>query len=279
LKEEIEITRFSEENTIENKRKLKLLVVEDNEELRHFVSDSFIGEFNVLMAKDGEEGLKIVKEELPDIVISDVMMPKMDGLEFCKAIKSNIEISHIPVILLTAKNSDESKISGSEVGADSYITKPFSLKLLQLTVNNILESRKRLKEMYAHDNFVEAREMGTTKRDKEFIDYLISIVEEHLDDTNLDVDMICNQVGMSRTKLYNKIQSLTGQPVGEFIRKLRLKKAAQIIVSEDVSITEVMEKVGIQSQSYFTKAFKKEFGKTPTKFLHDYIVEKEMLKV
>lgn len=276
LKEEIEINRFAVEESNETKRKLKLLVVEDNEELRYFISDSFMGEFNILMAKDGEEGLKIVKEELPDIVISDVMMPKMDGLELCKAIKTDIEISHTPVVLLTAKNSDESRISGSEVGADSYITKPFSLKLLQLTVNNMLESRKRLKEMYAHDIFVEAREMGTTKRDKEFIDYLISIIEEHLDNTNLDVDLICNQVGMSRTKLYTKIQNLTGQPVGEFIRKLRLKKAAQIIVTEDISIMEVMERVGIQSQSYFTKAFKKEFGKTPTKFLHDFIVEQEI---
>lgn len=276
--DEILSSNFVESNNAEAKKKNKLLIVEDNDELRSFINDSFSNEFQILLANDGQEGLELAQSELPDLIISDVMMPNMDGLEMCQLIKSNIEISHTPIILLTAKSSDESKISGGEVGADAYITKPFSLKLLQLTVKNILGNRKRLKELYANDIFIEAREMGNTKREKEFIDYLISIVEEHLDDINLDVDLICNQVGMSRTKLYNKIQSLTGQPVGEFIRKIRLKRAAQIIVSEDVNIVEVMERVGIQSQSYFTKAFKKEFGKTPTKFLHDYIVEKEIAK-
>ena len=278
LIEELENRPFAYKEDDSELRKPKLLVVEDNDELRHFIRDSFMEQYQVIEACDGEEGIGKLKDEFPDIVISDVMMPKMDGFELCKKIKSDIEVSHTPVILLTAKNSDESKISGGEVGADSYITKPFSLKLLQLTIQNILENRKRLKDMYANDIFIEAREMGTTKRDKDFIDFLISIVERNIDNTNLDVELICNEAGMSRTKLYSKIQNLTGQPVGEFIRKIRLKKAAQIIVSEDVSIVEVMERVGIQSQSYFTKAFKKEFGKTPTKFLHDYIVEKEMFK-
>ncbi|MEZ4905376.1 MAG: two-component regulator propeller domain-containing protein [Spirosomataceae bacterium] len=254
----------------------KLLIVEDNAELRHFLADSFMGQYQVLEATDGAEGLLIAEEELPDLIISDVMMPNMDGITLCQRIKDNLDTSHTPVILLTAKTSDESKIEGSESGADAYLTKPFSLKLLQLTIHNLMEGRRKLKELYAHDALVEAREIGTTKRDKEFIDQIIKIVERHLDNSELEIEDIAREIGMSRSKLYTKIHSLTGQPVGDFVRKLRMKTAAKIMVSDDVSITEVMERVGIQSQSYFTKAFKREFGKTPTQYLHDFIVEKEL---
>ena len=254
----------------------KLLIVEDNEEMRNFLADSFLGQYQVLTATDGVEGLGIAEEELPDLIVSDLMMPNMDGITFCQKIKDNLDTSHTPVVLLTAKNADESKIEGSEVGADAYLTKPFSLKLLQLTLHNLLEGRRKLKELYAHDALVEAREVGTTKRDKEFIDEIITIIEENLDNTELEVEHIARQVGMSRSKLYTKMHSLTGQTVGDFVRKLRMKRAAQMIVCEDMSITEIMDQVGIQSQSYFTKAFKKEFGKTPTQYLHDFIVENEL---
>lgn len=256
----------------------KLLIVEDNDELRHFLADSFMGQYHVVEATDGLMGWNLAQEELPDLIISDIMMPQMDGVELCQRIKDNLDTSHTPVILLTAKTSDESKIAGSESGADAYLTKPFSFKLLQITINNLLESRRKLKELYAHDALVEAREVGTTKRDKEFIDLIIKVVEKNLDNTELEIEDIAREVGMSRSKLYTKIHSLTGQPVGDFVRKIRLKTAAKMIVSEDVSITEVMERVGIQSQSYFTKAFKKEFGKTPTQYLHDFVVESEMNK-
>lgn len=256
----------------------KLLIVDDNDELRHFLADSFMGKYHVIEATDGLMGWTLAQEELPDLIISDIMMPKMDGVELCRRVKDNLDTSHTPVILLTAKTSDESKIAGSESGADAYLTKPFSFKLLQITINNLLESRRKLKELYAHDALVEAREVGTTKRDKEFIDLIINVVEKNLDNNELEIEDIAREVGMSRSKLYTKIHSLTGQPVGDFVRKIRLKTAAKMIVSEDVSITEVMERVGIQSQSYFTKAFKKEFGKTPTQYLHDFVVESEMSK-
>lgn len=256
----------------------KLLIVEDNDELRHFLADSFMGQYHVIEATDGLTGWNLAQEELPDLIISDIMMPQMDGVELCQRIKDNLDTSHTPVILLTAKTSDESKIAGSESGADAYLTKPFSFKLLQITINNLLESRRKLKELYAHDALVEAREVGTTRRDKEFIDLIIKVVEKNLDNTELEIEDIAREVGMSRSKLYTKIHSLTGQPVGDFVRKIRLKTAAKMIVCENVSITEVMERVGIQSQSYFTKAFKKEFGKTPTQYLHDFVVESEINK-
>ena len=271
--------QISENQLNNNKPQIKkLLIVEDNDELRHFLADSFMGQYHVIEATDGLMGWTLAQEELPDLIISDIMMPKMDGVELCHRIKDNLDTSHTPVILLTAKTSDESKIAGSESGADAYLTKPFSFKLLQITINNLLESRRKLKELYAHDALVEAREVGTTKRDKEFIDLIIKVVEKNLDNTELEIEDIAREVGMSRSKLYTKIHSLTGQPVGDFVRKIRLKTAAKMIVSENVSITEVMERVGIQSQSYFTKAFKKEFGKTPTQYLHDFVVESEMNK-
>lgn len=256
----------------------KLLVVEDNAELRHFIADSFMGQYQVLEAADGLSGWNLAQEELPDLIISDIMMPELDGVELCHRIKDNLDTSHMPVILLTAKTSDESKIQGSESGADAYLTKPFSLKLLQITIHNLLESRRKLKELYAHDTLLEVREVGTTKRDKEFIDAIIEVVEKNLDNTELEIEDIARELGMSRSKLYTKIHSLTGQPVGDFVRKIRLKTASKIMVSEDVSITQVMERVGIQSQSYFTKAFKKEFGKTPTQYLHDFVLESELKK-
>ena len=256
----------------------KLLIVEDNAELRHFIADSFMGKYQVLEAADGLIGWNLAQEELPDLIISDIMMPEMDGIELCSRIKDNLDTSHMPVILLTAKTSDESKIEGSESGADAYLTKPFSLKLLQITINNLLESRRKLKELYAHDTLLEVREVGTTKRDKEFIDAIIGVVEKNLDNTELEIEDIARDLGMSRSKLYSKIHSLTGQPVGDFVRKIRLKTASKIIVCEDVSITQVMERVGIQSQSYFTRAFKKEFGKTPTQYLHDFVIESELKK-
>ena len=260
------------------KYKPKLLIVEDNHDMRLFLSEQLSVEYHVLIATDGEKGLELALQEIPDMIISDVMMPHKDGFELTKDLKSNDLTKNIPIILLTAKSSDESLISGSEVGADAYITKPFNLKLLKLTIHNLFEAREKLKSYYTDEIFRSTRGQVVSKRENEFLTKFVQVIENHLDDNNLDVDLICMEVAMSRTKLYSKIQELTGQPVGEFIRKLRLKKAAEILVSQDVTIQEAMDRVGIQSQSYFTKAFKKEFGKTPSRFIHDYDADKEPKK-
>ena len=246
-----------------------ILVVDDNEELRRFLKESLSPQYHITEAKDGSSGLAKAKEEFPDLIISDVMMPGMDGIEFCRLIKDDIETSHIPFIMLTAKDALESRIEGVGSGADFYFAKPLSLQLLELTIRNILQQKQKLKERYFRDNHVEAKDLAHSTRDKEFMDQLITIIESHLSDPEMDVDYICVQMGMSRTKLYQKIKNITGQPIGEFIRTIRLKRAVQLMTQQDISLTEVMYSVGIQTQSYFTKAFKKEFGKTPSQFLKE----------
>lgn len=246
-----------------------IMVVDDNEELRNFLKDSLSPHYHITEAADGRSGLAKAKEELPDLIISDVMMPGMDGIEFCRLIKQDIETSHIPFIMLTAKDALASRIEGVDSGADFYFAKPLSMELLELTIRNILNQKKKQKERYFKDHYSEAKDLVHSTRDKEFIEQLITIIESHLTNPNMDVDYICTQVGISRTKLYQKIKNITGQSIGELVRTIRLKKAVELMTHQDISLTDVMYSVGIQTQSYFTKAFKKEFGKTPSQFLKD----------
>lgn len=250
--------------------KKRLLVVEDNVEMRKFLVNSLSDSYDVIEAGNGIQGLKMANEHFPDLIISDLMMPDMDGNDFCKAIRRDVNTSHISFILITAKSSMDSHLEGLECGADIYFPKPFSLRLLQVTIRNLFDKLDRIKAKYSQDVFADARELVNNDRDKEFLDELISIIEQNMEDEELDVEMICRKIGMSRTKLYGKVKAVTGQAIGEFTRVLRLKRAAKILVSEDVSILEVMFRVGIQSQSYFTKAFKKEFGKTPSQFVNEF---------
>lgn len=247
----------------------RILVVDDNEELRIFLRESLAPYYHITEATDGHSGLAKAKEEFPDLIISDVMMPGMDGIEFCRLIKEDIETSHIPFLMLTAKDALESRIEGVESGADFYFAKPLSIQLLTLTIRNILCQKQKLKERYFKDHYAEAKDLVHTRKDKEFMDQLITIVESHLTNPEMDTDYICMQMGMSRTRLYQKIKNISGQSTGEFIRTIRFKKAAQLMTHQDISLTEVMYSVGIQTQSYFTKAFKKEFGKTPSQFLKE----------
>ncbi len=248
----------------------RILVVEDNEEMRRFLVDSLSGEHEVIEAADGLEGYSKASEYLPDLIVSDLMMPGLDGNELCKKIREDVNTSHTPIVLITANASVETHIESAESGADIYFPKPFSIRLLQATINNLFDSRARLKEKYNKDVFAETREIANNQKDKDFLDEFIAIIEENMESEDLDVEMICRKIGMSRTKLYGKIKGITGQPIGEFTRLLRLKKAAKIMVAEDIPILEVMDRVGIQSQSYFIKQFKKEFGKTPSAFIADF---------
>jgi signal transduction histidine kinase/DNA-binding NarL/FixJ family response regulator len=251
-----------------SKKKL-ILIVDDNEELRLFLRDSLDTQYQILEAADGHAGLLIAKENFPDLIISDVMMPGMNGIEFCKHIKEDQETSDIPFIMLTAKEALESKIEGVDSGADFYFSKPLSMNLLTLTIRNIFEQRQKLKDHYFKDHQIETKAKVHSIKDKEFVDQLLSIIEDQLNNPELDVEFICKKIGMSRTKLYQKIKYITGQSIGDFVRTFRLKKAMEIMTKEDVLLTEVMYRVGMQTQSYFTKAFKKEFGKTPTQFLQE----------
>jgi ligand-binding sensor domain-containing protein/signal transduction histidine kinase/DNA-binding response OmpR family regulator len=252
-----------------NSQAATVLIVDDNSELREFLKSALLTEYRVIEASDGQMGFEKAKEAMPDIIISDVMMPVLDGIAFCKLAKENLETSHIPFMMLTAKTALSSNIEGAASGADFYFGKPLSIELLLITIRNTLEQRRKSKERFLKDYFYEAKELVNSSKDKEFMDELLSQIDAHLMDTDFDISLLCSSMGMSKTNLYQKIKQLTGQATGDFVRTIRLKKAAYIMSHEDVPLSEVILRIGIQTQSYFTKAFKKEFGKTPTQFLQE----------
>jgi signal transduction histidine kinase/ligand-binding sensor domain-containing protein/DNA-binding response OmpR family regulator len=255
------------DNSYLNKVDKAILIVEDNTELRLFLRQVFEKHYRIYEAEDGDNGLTIATEKIPDVIISDVMMPKMSGIEFCKAIKEKFETRHIPFIILSAKDSLETKLNGLDSGADFYFSKPLSIDLLLLTVQNVLEQHKNLKERFLSDYLSNATMLVKSDNDKDFFTKLNDIINSNIAKENLDVDFICNNLFMSRTKLYQKIKSITGQSVGEFIRTIRLKKSVEIMTHENVSMNEVARRTGMQSGSNFSRVFKKEFGKSPLQFV------------
>ncbi len=246
-----------------------VLVADDNAELRSFLKESLEQQYKIIEAADGQEAMEKTLEHFPDLIISDIMMPVMDGIEYCRLIKTSVETAHIPFILLTAKDGLESRIEGTETGADYYFSKPLSIDLLQLTMRNILAQKEKLRLHYRKDQHAEVKELAHSSKDKQFMEDLLTIIENNLSKPEMDIDFVCTEIGMSRTKLYNKIKSITGQPIGDFIRTIRLRKAAALMTQGEISLTDIMYSVGIQTQSYFSKAFKQEFGKTPTQYLKE----------
>jgi len=202
------------------------------------------------------------------------MMPGMNGIEYCRQARLNPEIAHIPIILLTAKDGIESRIEGTQTGADHYFSKPIRMELLELTLRNILSQKEKFKEYYRKDLHAEIKDLAHSTKDKQFLEDLIALIELNLAKPEMDIEYVCQQVGMSRTKLYNKIKNITGQPIGDFIRTIRLRKAAALLTDGELSMLEVMYSVGIQTQSYFSKAFKQEFGKTPTQYVNELELRK-----
>ncbi len=250
-----------------NTPRQKILIVEDNQEMRSFLRENFEPEYEVIEAVDGVDGLEKAKTEFPSCIITDLMMPRMDGIELCQQLRKRIEVSHLPIILLTAKDTIDSRMEGAESGADVYFAKPFSFRILKLTVRNILEKHNVVKNRYQKDVFVQARELVSNQKEKDFIDNFINLIEANIENEELDIDYICVELGISRTNLYNKLKSITGQAVGDFVRGIRLRKAAQILATQDSTVLEAMYSVGFQSKSYFAKAFRKEFGKSPSEFI------------
>ncbi|SEO32756.1 Signal transduction histidine kinase [Mucilaginibacter gossypiicola] len=255
------------ENHLPEKNRKHLLLVEDNPELRAFLKHAFEKYYLVHEAEDGKQGFEIATEKMPDLIISDVMMPGMNGIELCKLLKEQFETSHIPFVILSAKDTLDTKIEGMESGADFYFAKPLSIDLLLLTVSNIFEQAEKLKQRYSKNYLSEATELVHTEKDKEFFQKLINIIEDNIQDLNLDVDFLCRHLFISRTKLYQKIKGISDQSVGEFIRTVRLKRAIHIMTHEDVSMNEVADRIGLQSNSNFSRAFKKEYGKSPLQFM------------
>lgn len=245
----------------------KILIVEDNEELRGLLVRLFSKVYQVYEAQDGEEGFEKTKEVQPDIVLSDIMMPKMSGIEMCRMIKSNFDTSHIPVILLTAQTAEEFTIQGLKMGADDYVTKPFNVKHLFMRCNNLVNGRKLLQKKYAKqmDNNVDI--LATNGADHQFMEQCVACIEQNIDNPDFDVNMFAQAMNIGRTKLFLKLKGITGQTPNDFILNVRLKKAQMLLMQTDTkTISEIAYEVGFNSPSYFIKRFRELFGVTPAQF-------------
>ena len=246
--------------------KLSILVVEDNEEMLDFIADDLNESYNVLKALNGQEALDVLNEEAVQLVVSDVMMDVMNGFELCKRIKTSFDFSHIPVILLTAKNTLQSRIEGLELGADAYIEKPFSPAHLQAQIANLLGNRNKIKEYYAKSPLVHIKSIAHSRSDELFLEKLNEIIFNHFDDEDLDVEKLARIMNMSKPSLYRKIKAISDLSANELINLTRLKKAAELLASGDLKINEVASIVGYSSQTNFGRNFLKQFGMTPSSY-------------
>lgn len=249
----------------ENTNRPTVLVIDDNTDIRQYERTLLQDEYIVLEAADGKEGLAVALKEVPDLVICDVMMPVMDGLEFTKQLKTNTATSHIPVIMLTAKNLEEHRAEGYEHGADSYITKPFHSKVLLARIENLLRQRQLLKNLYhgTKEAEKEISEAHLEDRDKQFLKQLQAIIQKNLSDSEFGVEDMGQQIGLSRVQLYRKVKAMTGSSVVDLLRKARLAKARRLLETRSMSVSEVAYEVGFSAPSYFTKCFKEEYGMLP----------------
>ena len=245
--------------------KPSVLIIDDNADIRSYVHSLLHTDYTVIEAVDGSEGIRKAMKYVPDLIISDVMMPGIDGIECCRRLKSELQTCHIPVILLTACSLDEQRIQGYDGGADSYISKPFSSQLLLARVRNLIDSHRRLKQFFG-DRHTLAKE-DVCDMDKNFVEKFKSLLDAKLGDSNLNVEDLGKDMGLSRVQLYRKIKSLTNYSPNELLRIARLKKAASLLASSDMTVAEIGYEVGFSSPSYFTKCYKEQFGESPTDFL------------
>lgn len=255
-----------------------ILVVEDNADIRDYIADSFTDLYEVKTAANGKEGLQIATECIPDIVVSDIMMPVMNGIMMCQKLKADMRTSHIPVILLTAKDSITDKEEGYQAGADSYLTKPFSASLLQSRISNLLTQRRLLSERFAirpekpeKQSMEKKRAIITesmNKLDKAFMDKITNAITESLATSeNVDITVLSNVMCMSSSTLYRKVKALTGMSTNEYIRKIKMQLAEKYLLKGKYSISEIAFKVGINSSVYFRQCFKEEFGMSASEYL------------
>ena len=243
------------------------VVVEDSEDVRNYLKSLLKNDYRVNEAVNGEDGLRKSAEVLPDLIISDVMMPSMNGMEFCKKIKTDLQTSHIPVILLTAKASPESMLEGLETGADEYGTKPFSSKELLVRIKNLLEQRRNLREKFSKEIKIDSSAVAVTSLDNEFLQRAFNIAEKNISNMDFDTESFAKEMFLSRSQLHRKLVAVTGQGPGEFLRTIRLKRAAAMILEKRLSVTQIAFEVGFNSPSHFTKAFRQMFNCLPTEFI------------
>jgi signal transduction histidine kinase/ligand-binding sensor domain-containing protein/DNA-binding response OmpR family regulator len=244
-----------------------ILIAEDNDDLRFYLKDNLSGRYEIYEATNGEEALKIIMKIVPDLIISDIMMPKMNGLELCRRVKSDRAVCHIPLILLTAKSSELQQLEGIELGADDYIIKPFNFQILEAKIANIISLRRNMRQLFKNKLHIEPRDVAVTSLDELFMQKVLELVEKNISSTDYSVEMMKRDLGMSRTLLYKKILALTGKPPLEFLRSLRLKRAAVLLAKSQMNVSEIAFQVGFNDPKYFSKHFKNEFGVLPSKYV------------
>jgi signal transduction histidine kinase/ligand-binding sensor domain-containing protein/DNA-binding response OmpR family regulator len=254
------------ENQLLKGDKKIILIVEDNSDVRTYIREQMEDEYQTLEAQQGELGLKMAREKIPDLIVTDVMMPKMDGFEFCRAIRMDEKTSHIPMIMLTAKSGLDDKIVGLESGVDAYMTKPFSAKELKATVINLLNQRLQLRKQFSKSMFIKPSEVSVNSADQVFLGKIIQAIESNFGDEQFSVEMLAKNVNMSVTQLSRKLNALIDQPPGQLIRSFRLQRAAGLLKQKAGSVSEICYTVGFSDNAYFSRAFKKQFGCSPSEY-------------
>jgi DNA-binding response OmpR family regulator len=246
-----------------------LLLVEDNEDFRFYLKDNLKMQYNIVEAENGKEGLQRAVTVIPDLIVSDVMMPEMDGVELCRKLKADQRTSHIPIILLTARTSEEQKLEGFESGANDYISKPFSFEILQSRIKNLIAQRESFQKQFQKHMDIKASEIQITSHDEKFIQNTIKAVEDNIANPDFSVEELSRMMGMSRVLLYKKLLALTGKSPIEFIRTLKLQRAAQLLEKSQFTVSEIAYQVGFNNPKYFTKYFKEEFNMLPSAYANE----------
>lgn len=266
----IRLAEESVADTMPSGRKI-ILLVDDNSDVRYFIKSHFTTNYQVLEGENGLEGWNIALKTIPDIIICDVMMPDINGFEFCRKIRKDERTSHIPIILVTALGSREHEIEGLSYGADDYITKPFDLVILQTKVENLLSVRQSLKQKYTSEMLLQPRNIILSSPDERFLQKAIEVIENNISDPDLDIERFATAIGVSRMQLYRKLDALTEMTVKEFVRNIRLKRAAQLLVQKKLNVSEIAYAIGFKDLSHFRKCFKQEFGMSASEYVEKHI--------
>jgi DNA-binding response OmpR family regulator len=256
---------FAEEDFVDSELPI-LLVVDDNADIRALLKSNFKNSYNILTANDGAKGVQLAIEHVPDLIISDVMMPVKDGIALANELKNDERTSHIPIILLTAKAGEENELEGIETGADDYITKPFSNKILRSKVAKLIELRKQLQARYSQDVFLKPKDIAITPMDEHFFEKVQFVLDEKLVEPAFSAEEFSKSVNMSRMQLHRKLKALTGLSASAFIRSQRLKLATQLLKKADINISQIGFAVGFNDHSYFTKCFRETYECTPSEY-------------
>lgn len=247
-----------------------ILLVDDNEEILDFTASNLVEEYDIVKCFDGDQALNYLKENSVQLIVSDIMMPVMDGFELCRHIKSDVELSHLPFILLTAKDTFQSKLEGLELGADAYIEKPFSPKHLKMQIANLLANRNKIKDYFANSPFAHVKSIAHTKEDERFLEKLNSIILKHLQEQELDVERLAKYLNMSRPTFYRKVKAISDLTPNELINLTKLKKAAELLTEESHDIHSISEVVGYSSARIFVSNFQKQFNMSPAEYIQSY---------